>query len=42
MAMVGPDLCSVATILVRSDVSCSFEVESFPLLLREVLLIPER
>ena len=40
--MVGPDLYSVVTILVRSEVSCSFQVESLPLLLREVLLIPGR
>ena len=35
-----PDLYSVSTIDVRSDVSWIRHVDSFPLLLREVFLIP--
>ena len=42
MAIVGPDLYSVVTVLVRSDVSCSFHVDNLPLLLSDVLLIPGR
>ena len=40
--MVGPDLYKVVTVLVRSEVSCSFHVESFPLLLKEVGFMPGR
>ena len=40
--IVGPDLYSVVTMLVRSDVSWSFHVESLPLLLKEVSLMPGR
>ena len=36
IAIVGPDLYSVVTMLSRSEVSCSFHVESLPLLLSEV------
>ena len=42
MAIVGPDLYSVVTILVRSEVSWSFHVDNLPLLLSDVLLIPGR
>ena len=42
MDMVGPDLYKVVTMLLRSEVSWSFHVESFPLLLREVGFIPGR
>jgi hypothetical protein len=40
MLIVDPDLYSVVTMLVRSEVSWSFQVESLPLLLKEVSLIP--
>ena len=39
-AMVGPDLYSVSTIDVKSDVSWILHVDNLPLLLREELLIP--
>ena len=42
MAIVGPDLYSVVTVLVKSEVSWSFQVDSLPLLLSDVLLIPGR
>ena len=40
MAMVGPDLYSVSTIDVKSDVSWTLHVDNFPLLLREAFLMP--
>ena len=40
MAMVGPDLYSVSTIDVKSDVSWILHVDNFPLLLREAFLMP--
>ncbi len=39
-AMVGPDLYSVSTIDVKSDVSWILHVDSLPLLLRGEIFIP--
>jgi hypothetical protein len=40
MAIVGPDLYSVSTIAVKSDVSWILHAEIFPMLLREAFSMP--
>ena len=42
LAIVGPDLYSVFTIAVRSDVSWILHVDNIPLLLREAFFMPSK